>query len=351
MTQNATTIGEGLEGTISEVEARLQNDELVSLLERELGTEGQLEAVVADALDKLQMVLGNAERALEVVNDTVIGSIDEALETYGPPAEQYNMYRYIGMYVLYGLAILLVLVMLGMALVRWPFFHSLALCLFMVLMVVTCAVMVAHAVGVKVADDSCVDLNLEAYVTYNVVEREMTRDVIEFYLSVGEDTRNFDDVYDVIRVAFDIDIRESMAALDRTIETVESTLQYRMELVELAIRNSGLVAQVGGLERAIQEVKDALSEVKSQTISLQKTVGSTVGLLEPDQVMKQYGEMRGYFCCESVDYVGGWWLGLTLTLSFGFAMVLFAFGVSSVLDTLPLRAWYARYVVVVPGHR
>ncbi len=325
----ARSVGNALDDTLTGIENTLGDGGLTSVLVDLIDSDNVVETTVASIQGQLRVLLQDAEETIASAEETVLGSIDDAVGDFEPIAQQYNTYRFIGMYVLYGLVIALVLVVLAMALVRWPLYHSLSLFLFMVIMTVVCAVMVGHTFGVKVAGDSCDNLNLEVYVLSELVDDPQTRDIIEFYLSEGRDTSRFSDVYDLANVAFDVDVREIL-----------NVVEMAKQSVEVAIRDNGLQGEV--LESLLQEEVDT---ARAQADEISLLITSVIDMIEPQAVMNgPYADMRGFLCCSSVDDVGEWWLGLTLTISFGFAFVLFAFWVTHMLDSLPLGKWNQRYV-------
>ena len=329
LTTRARSVGYALDGTLTSIESDLGDGGLRSVLVNLIDSDNVVERTVASIQGELRVLLGDAEDAIISAEETVLGSIDDAIEDFEPTAQQYNTYRFIGMYVLYGLVIFLVLTVVTMALARWPFYHSLSLFLFMAIMMVTCAVMVAHTFGVKVAGDSCDNLNLETYVLNEVVDDGQTRDVIQFYLSEGRDTSTFSDVYDMANVAFDVDVREIL-----------NVVEMAKQSVDQAISDNGL--QGAALAGLLQEELDT---AKAQADEITRLVRSAIDMVRPEAVMNgPYADIRGFFCCSSVDDVGEMWLGLTLTLSFGFGFVLLAVLVTYMLDALPLAKWYQRYV-------
>ena len=322
----ACSVGYALDGTLTSIDNDLGDGGLRSVLINMIDSDNVVERTVASIQGELRVLLGDAEDAIISAEDAVLGSIDDAIEDFEPTAQQYNTYRLIGMYVLYGLVIFLVLTVVTMALARWPFYHSVSLFLFMVIMMVTCAVMVAHTFGVKVAGDSCD--NLETYLLNEVLDGQ-ARDVVQFYLSEGRDTSTFSDVYDMANVAFDVDVREIL-----------SVVEMAKQSVDQAIVDNGL--QGAALAGLLQEELDT---ARAQADEITRLVRSAIDMVQPEAVMNgPYADIRGFFCCSSVDDVGDVWLGLTLTLSFGFVFVLFAFSVAHMLDALPLDKWYQRYV-------
>lgn len=322
----ACSVGYALDGTLTSIDNDLGDGGLRSVLINMIDSDNVVERTVASIQGELRVLLGDAEDAIISAEDAVLGSIDDAIEDFEPTAQQYNTYRLIGMYVLYGLVIFLVLTVVTMALARWPFYHSVSLFLFMVIMMVTCAVMVAHTFGVKVAGDSCD--NLETYLLNEVLDGQ-ARDVVQFYLSEGRDTSTFSDVYDMANVAFDVDVREIL-----------SVVEMAKQSVDQAIVDNGL--QGAALAGLLQEELDT---ARAQADEITRLVRSAIDMVQPEAVMNgPYADIRGFFCCSSVDDVGEVWLGLTLTLSFGFVFVLFAFSVAHMLDALPLDKWYQRYV-------
>ena len=330
MPTRAHSVGNALDDTLTSIQNDLGDGGLRSVLVNLIDSENFVQTTVASIQGELRELLGDAEDTIISMEETVFGSIDDAIDDIEPIAEQYNTYRFIGMYVLYGLAIALVLAVLAMALVRWPFYHSLSLFLFMGIMVVVCSVMVAHSFGVKVAGDSCVNLNLETYVLNEVIDDRQTQDVIKFYLSEGQDTSIFSGVYDMANAAFGIDVREIL-----------NVVEMAKQSVDQAISNNSSEGEA--LASLLQEELDT---ARAQADEITRLVRSAIDMIEPEIVMNgPYADVRGFFCCSSVDDIGEWWLGLTLTLSFGFVFVLFSFLVTHMLDALPLRKWNQRYVV------
>ena len=324
--QGAVDVGRELDATISDIQDQLSDGGLTAVIVDAIGSGVSVRTTVGDIQRDLRVLLADAQEAIDSAEQDVIGSIDDAVTTYEPPAQRYNGYRVAAMYVLYSLSILFAMTMVAMALMRWPFLHSLSFCLFMVLMVVAGAAMVAHAGGAYVVHDTCD--NLEGYVVSEVVDGQRASDILTYYFNVGVGSPVYSDVYDVIRDGFGMDVQD-----------VIRTVRDAQQAVEQAIAGNGLEgAVVGAL------LQDEVNTAQAQADDIVSRIQTAVDMLQPEAIMNgPYADVRGFFCCSTLDDIGEIWLGLTLTMSFGFALVLFAFAVTRLLDALPVQHWYSRY--------
>ena len=337
--QGAIDVGLELDVTVTNIENQLQSGGLTSAVVNFVDTQNSVQAAIDDIQRDLRVLLEDAQDAVDTAERDVIGAIDDAIATYEPPVQRYNSYRAAGMYVLYALAIVFAVAVMTMALVRWPFLHSLSFFLLMVLMVLTSAVMVAHTGGIVVADDTCD--NLERYVVDEIVDdgtrSSTTSRVLEYYVNVGMASPGYSppysDVYDVVQDAFGVDVRD----VEKTVEDVKTAVRE-------AIAGSGVQGLVVGA--LLQEEVDTATAQADEIVRLLR---AAVDMLRPEVVMNgPYAEVRGFFCCSTVDDLGEMWLALTLTMSFGFVFTLFALGVTRLLDALHVGRWWKRYRYAPP---
>jgi hypothetical protein len=324
--KSAIRVGDALDATILTIEDQLRSGGLTPVAIEVLDSLQSTNVVqtTIDAIQEdLQRTLVDAQKAVIAVEEDVLaGTVDRLLAEYEPLAQTYNRYRFIGMYIMYSLVIVFVVMIVVHGLVRWPFMHSLSVFVFLVLMVVASALVIVHTGGMKLASDSC--YNAEEYIL-GEVDDEVARDVLEYYFGLGDAPGGYASAYDVAEGAFDVDVR---GIIDSVELTKSSVLQ--------AIEGAGVV-----LTESLQSSVDSAVEQADEIVALLRRA---LGKLEAEAVMSgPYADIRGFVCCETVDDIGSIWLGLVLTASFGFALALCSIGPVHWLDGLPLKKWYRRY--------
>lgn len=304
--QQTIDTGRNLDSTLSAIESMVQTIDL--------GLDGAVTAALSSIQQQLRDLLETAQDGVESVEEDVVGSIDDLIEEYEPQMQKYNTYRSAVMYVLFSLCIFLSLCIFVNAAIMWPFLHSLSIFLFLCLMIINFAAVIAYTAGIKVGSDTC--QNIEPFLIDQVDDPGASA-ILRYYFN-GEGT-----VYDVAQEAANVDIRD-------IVQTITSTKQSVESLIQGVTLSNQLQAQVdlalGQADSMLQSIDAAIQKIEAETV-----------------MTGPYLELRGFVCCDTLDTVGDIWLSMILMGVFAFVMLLLAFWLVHTFDALPLQKWYERY--------
>lgn len=263
---------------------------------------------------ELDSIVQTSQDGITQAQEEIVDTVYENIDKYEPQAQTYNTLRAAIMYVLFGLCIFFSLVIIVAAFLTWPALHSLSIFLFLCLMVVNYALVVAHTVGIKVGSDTCE--NLEPYILQQVDDAS-AQQILQYYFNGGQG-----DVRDVVDASLDINVDDII----QTINNAKSDLLAEIQGVSLSVPLETQVNASLGL------ADDIISDINA-----------VVSLLEYEQAYPEYLEIRGFVCCETIDMVGDLWLAMVLTGGFAFILSLFAFVLVHQFDALVLARWFERY--------
>ncbi|WPT11629.1 hypothetical protein PSENEW3n2_00005129 [Picochlorum sp. SENEW3] len=263
---------------------------------------------------ELDSIVQTSQDGITQAQEEIVDTVYENIDKYEPQAQTYNTLRAAIMYVLFGLCIFFSLVIIVAAFLTWPALHSLSIFLFLCLMVVNYALVVAHTVGIKVGSDTCE--NLEPYILQQVDDAG-AQQILQYYFNGGQG-----DVRDVVDASLGINVDDII----QTINNAKADVLAEIQGVSLSVPVETQVNASLGL------ADDIISDINA-----------VVSLLEYEQAYPEYLEIRGFVCCDTIDMVGDLWLAMVLTGGFAFILKLFAFVLVHQFDALVLARWFERY--------
>lgn len=264
--------------------------------------------------NELESIVQTSQDGITQAQEEIVDTVYENIDKYEPQAQTYNTLRAAIMYVLFGLCIFFSLVIIVAGFLTWPALHSLSIFLFLCLMVVNYALVVAHTVGIKVGSDTCE--NLEPYILQQVDDAG-AQQILQYYFNGGQG-----DVRDVVDASLDINVDEII----QTINNAKADVLAEIQGVSLSVP----------LERQVNASLGLADDIISD-------INAVVSLLEYEEAYPEYLEIRGFVCCDTIDMVGDLWLAMVLTGGFAFILSLFAFVLVHQFDALVLARWFERY--------
>ena len=264
--------------------------------------------------NELASIVQTSQDGITQAQTEIVDTAYEYIDKYEPQAQTYNTLRAAIMYVLFSLCILFSLLILFAGILTWPAFHSLSIFLFLCLIVVNYALVVAHTVGIKVGSDTCA--NLEPYILEQVNDAG-AQQILQYYFNGGQG-----DVRDVVDTSLGIDVDNII----QTINNAKADVLAEIQGVSLSVP----------LERQVNESLGLADDIISD-------INAAVSLVEYDQAYPEYLQVRGFVCCDAIDVVGDLWLAMVLTGGFAFLLTLVACVLVHKFDALVLRRWFERY--------
>lgn len=302
--QQTIDSGTDLDATLSSIETVAQSTDL----------NGQVTEVLSSVQQQLRDILQTAQGGIDQIENEVVVRIDQFLEDYEPKVQQYNTYRSAAMYVLFALCMTLALCIFIFAGTTWPFLHSLSIFLFLCMMVINFAAVIAYTAGIKIGSDTC--QNIEPFLI-DQVDDPAASSVLRYYFN-GEGT-----VYDVAQEVANVDVENIVQTINTTKLTVESLVQGVTLSNELQTQ---VDLALGQADSMLESIDAAIEKIQAETV-----------------MSGPYLEIRGFLCCDTLDTVGDIWLSMILMGVFAFLLILVAFWFVHTFDRLPLESWYGRY--------